>query len=76
MSLGGQRSTPAIPPTQTQNLSGKETEILTLVANGLSNKEIARVLSITLGTTKWHLRNIYDKLGVSSRTEAVFEGKA
>ncbi len=66
----------AVPPSDAQSLSRKEKEILMLVANGLSNKEIANALSITLGTTKWHLRNVYDKLGVSSRTEAVCEAKA
>jgi len=52
-------------------LSEREIEILRLVAQGLANQQIADRLFITLGTTKWHLNNIYGKLGVASRTQAV-----
>ena len=51
-------------------LSGRETEILRQVSCGLSNKEIAGELSITVGTTKGHLYRIFRKLDVSSRTAA------
>lgn len=52
-------------------LSNRELEILQLVAAGESNKEIAKKLVITVGTTKWHVHNIYEKLGISGRAEAV-----
>ena len=52
-------------------LSTRELQILRLVAEGLCNKTIARVENITEGTTKSHLKHIFRKLGVSSRTAAV-----
>ncbi len=56
-------------------LSNRELEILHFLAKGLSNKEMASILSITLDTVKWHLKNLYGKLGVSRRTEAVNEAR-
>jgi LuxR family transcriptional regulator, maltose regulon positive regulatory protein len=52
-------------------LSDTQLAILRLVADGLSNQDIAGTLKITVGTTKWHLNQIYGKLGVASRTQAV-----
>jgi LuxR family maltose regulon positive regulatory protein len=52
-------------------LTGREMEVLQLLALGYSNKEIASTLIIAVGTTKNHLRNIYAKLDVRSRTQAV-----
>ena len=54
-----------------EELSDRETEILALVAAGQSNSSIARQLNISLSTIKFHLNNVYSKLGVTSRTSAV-----
>lgn len=53
------------------NLTNREIEVLTLVANGMSNKEIARELIITERTVKNHISNIFQKLHVNDRTQAV-----
>jgi len=52
-------------------LTPRETDVLNAVANGLTNKEIARDLGISLHTVKFHLESVMRKIGVSSRTEAV-----
>ena len=52
-------------------LSQRELEILRLIAEGLSNHEICTRLFLALNTVKGHNRNIFDKLQVQSRTEAV-----
>jgi NarL family two-component system response regulator LiaR len=53
------------------DLTEREKEVLTLLAQGKSNSKIAALLSISLATVKFHLSNIYTKLGVKSRVEAV-----
>ncbi len=51
-------------------LSERDLEVLRLIADGLSNAEIAHQLYLSIGTVKVHTRNIYDKLGVNSRIQA------
>jgi DNA-binding NarL/FixJ family response regulator len=54
-----------------EELTNRELEILTLLAEGKSNKLIARELNISEGTVKTHVKNILEKLDATSRTEAV-----
>jgi len=51
-------------------LTTREMEVLQLLADGLSNREIADRLFVTVGTVKWHAHNIYGKLDVQNRTQA------
>jgi LuxR family maltose regulon positive regulatory protein len=71
--------TAAVPRGQPEGLveplSARELEVLRLLAEGLSNREIARQLVIAVGTVKNHLKNVYGKLGVHSRTQAVVRGR-
>lgn len=55
-------------------LSERETEILQLIAKGISNTEAARALGLSKATIRTHLEHIYEKLEVSNRVEAVTEG--
>jgi len=54
-----------------ETLSDRETEVLQLMAKGVSNKDIADQLSITQSTVKTHITSIFQKLDVTTRTEAV-----
>jgi DNA-binding NarL/FixJ family response regulator len=58
-------------PNETENLSKRELEVLTLLAKGCHYKEVAQELNISFLTVRAHIRNIYEKLHVKSRTEAV-----
>ena len=60
----------AAAATQDAGLTRREVEILRLVSDGYSNGALARLLWVTEQTVKFHLSNIYRKLGVSNRTEA------
>ena len=60
-------------PGPTRALSTRELEVLRLIAHGHANKEIAARLGISQRTVEGHLNNIFSKLGVASRTEAVYQ---
>jgi len=70
---------PPAPPTPVEPveqllveaLTDREREVLDLLAAGLSNGEIAQRLILSVGTVKWYTRQIYGKLGVQSRTQAI-----
>lgn len=55
----------------TVKLTEKEKRVYALLSGGLSNAEISKQLNVAVTTTKWHLKNIYQKLGVSNRAEAI-----
>ena len=55
-------------------LTARETEILKLAARGMSNKEVADTLFLSLRTVKAHLTNIFNKLGCGSRIDAIIKG--
>ena len=59
-----------------KTLTNRETQILEILAKGLSNKEIANIFDLSVHTINVHVRNIYRKLQAANRTEAVFEAKA
>jgi ATP/maltotriose-dependent transcriptional regulator MalT len=65
------RPTPQAGETLIEPLSERELEILILIADGLSNREIAAQLYLSVATVKWYLTHIYSKLGVQSRTLAI-----
>lgn len=66
---------PDLDATIAHNLSKRETEVLQLMASGLSNAEIANALFVSLSTVKTHSGNIYEKLDVKRRTQAVEKAK-
>jgi DNA-binding CsgD family transcriptional regulator len=72
MTNAKQSPLPALP----QPLSQRETEILVLLAEGLSNREIAERRVVAYTTVKWYIRQIFNKLGVDNRQEAIERAKA
>ena len=70
LAKGHRAPPPRLPSSASSLLTGREREILRLVSEGSSNADVARMLWVTEQTVKFHLSNIYRKLGVSNRTEA------
>jgi len=68
-------TTPKSTPPLIEPLSEREREILTLITNGASNREIAKRLFLAEGTVKNHVTNILGKLGVRDRTQAAVKAK-
>ncbi len=64
---------PLTVAAEVEELSPREREILELLAAGFPNKQIADRLGLTDGTVRWHLRHVYNKLHVRSRTEAALK---
>jgi DNA-binding NarL/FixJ family response regulator len=64
---------PLTTAAEMEELSPREREILELLAAGFPNKQIADRLGLTDGTVRWHLRHVYNKLHVRSRTEAALK---
>jgi len=71
----GTNTTLAGSGTLVEPLSDREIEVLRLVVAGLSNREIADQLVISLGTVKTHIHNVYGKLGVASRAQAIVQAR-
>ena len=67
--------TPSTARQQALGITARELEILTLVARGLSNREIATQLFVSENTVKTHCARAFDKLGAARRTQAVQRGK-
>jgi LuxR family maltose regulon positive regulatory protein len=63
------------PTDLPEPLTGRELEILRLIADGRTNPEIAAALVLAVGTVKKHTNNLYGKLGASNRTQAVKRGR-
>jgi len=67
---------PSVPKDEKSELTLREREVLELLTEGLPDKEIATKLSISMPTVRYHLKHIYDKLHVRSRTEAALKHSA
>jgi two-component system nitrate/nitrite response regulator NarP len=61
----------ALKHDPTADLTTRERALLSALARGLANKDLAAELGISVNTVKFHLRNLYDKLGVNSRAQAI-----
>jgi len=68
--------TQATAAAEVEALSSREREVVELLAQGFANKEIADRLGVTVEAVRWHLKHIYNKLHVHSRTEAALKFRA
>lgn len=76
-------STPAVSDSESEDeevslagqLAGREIDVLFMVKGGLLNREIGDRLGMTEGTVKWYMQQIYDKLGVRRRQQAVIRAR-
>ena len=77
LSIIGEAAGTTRPQSQTliESLTSREMEVLKLIEAGHSNQEISEQMVISIATVKRHISNIYTKLGVNSRTQAVAIGK-
>lgn len=66
---------PAVVQPLVEPLSNRELEVLTYLATGMTNQAIADELYVSLAAVKWHARNIYGKLDVANRTQAVAKAR-
>jgi DNA-binding NarL/FixJ family response regulator len=73
--LAASSGRPTDTATQREQLSRRETEVLDLVARGFTYPEVAQRLGLSVSTVQSHVRNIYGKLDVHNKTEAVFEAR-
>ena len=64
-----------LPAPNAERLSPREMQVLDLIARGFTYAEIAGQMGVSLTTVQTHVRNVYGKLGVHSKTEAVFEAR-
>jgi NarL family two-component system response regulator LiaR len=71
----GEPFAPNTAQQQSLGITARELEILTLVARGLSNREIAEQLFVSENTVKTHCARVFDKVGAARRTQAVQRGK-
>jgi DNA-binding NarL/FixJ family response regulator len=85
LALSGQPSWPALdqepqevqrPLARVAGLTGRQREVAALVASGMSNKEVASALSLSEGTVKNHVKEIFRTLGVTNRTQLALRLKA
>jgi ATP/maltotriose-dependent transcriptional regulator MalT len=69
------RRSAAVPPGLPEPLTGRETDVLRLIAAGKPNQQIARELVVTLDTVKKHVSHLLGKIGAANRTEAVIRAR-
>jgi LuxR family maltose regulon positive regulatory protein len=65
----------AVPEAAPMQLTRTQLEVLLLIGKGLGNQQIAEQLVITVGTAKWHVSQIFEKLGVRNRSQAVAKAR-